>query len=112
MQNQQQKETQFGFTCDQIQGFVELQQTALNHARTMQTDPVFQLDNYQFKLIDHIAKLKVLYRSACFTDDICPEQMLDSSPGDFGDSVLIEHLIKEAIGLHTEIGNIKSLLKE
>jgi hypothetical protein len=88
-----------------------LKQAAIEHAQSSKSTPTFQLETCGMKLVDHIAKLKVLYRSACFTDDVSDEEMLTSDPGHFGDSILIEHLIEEAIALHTEIVKIKSSLE-
>jgi hypothetical protein len=101
-----------GFDDNQaIELFQNLQQQALNSAQLLESSPAYQLGGCGMKLVDHIAKLKVLYRSARFSDDVTDEQMLDSCPGDFGDSILIEHLIKEAIALHTELSRIKSRLE-
>jgi hypothetical protein len=97
--------------AEAISQFQQLQKRALVSVESLRSSPAYQLGECGFKLVDHVAKLKVLYRSSCFTDDVPVEEVLSSCPGSFGDSVLIEHLIKEAIALHAELARIKSQLE-
>ena len=65
----------------------------------------------QEKLIAHIAKLKTLYRSLDFTDEILDRELLDSGVGEYGDSYLARDLVGDAIEIYRELATIKSLIE-